>query len=115
MLKKLMAVYFMCRGNQPPKQPNYQIVFGMDLASAWQEHLKPREDQKRAKDVNYPVKLQQSGAQSDKYRAEDQCAQDAIEQHPVFVLWRDREIAEYKDKDKDVVYRERVFQHVSGK
>ena len=71
-------------------------------------------DQERAEHDHDPVVLHQHGAERDEQRAEDQRAEDAVEQHAVLVPGRHREVREHRDEHEDVVDGERLLDDVAG-
>ena len=87
----------------------------MHLLVALLKQLDARDGEKRAEQVDGPVKpLQESAASEDEDGAHCQSSQDAPEQDAVLVDGRHSEGREDDDEDENVVYGQRLFNQVTG-
>jgi hypothetical protein len=91
-----------------------RVALGIGRLAAADGHLQAGDDEEQPEEPDQPVELQQDGAQGDESGAEAERAQDAVEQHPVLVSRRHREIAEDQHEDEHVVDRQRVLDDVTG-
>ncbi len=105
---------FVRNGNKAFKNSDQEILFRVYFLVAKEHHFDSRQNQKRAENVNHPMKLHQPRARTDEDRAKNQRAQNAVKQNAVLIFRRNRKIAENHHEDKNVVYRKRFFDDVAG-
>jgi hypothetical protein len=100
--------------HQPAEQPHHRVLVGVHLLVRRKQQLDAGEDQEAAEQEHHPRVLHQDRAQGDEHGAEDERADDAVEQDAVLVLRRDGEVREHHHEDEDVVHRQRLLDHVAG-
>src|ERR1017187_10068542 len=87
----------------------------MDLHLLLLQHLDPGQDQKASKGKTQPSEsIKQRRSQQDKHQPHDESAENPPEKNAMLQTRRHRKIAEDKDKEKDVVHAERIFDEIAG-
>ena len=111
---ELLAMQPRRNRHEPPQQPDHRVLLGLQLPLRRPQHLHAREDEERAEHQHDHVVLHERRTDGDERRAEDEGADDAVEQHPVLVERRDAEVGEHQDEHEDVVDGERLLDDVAG-
>jgi len=101
-------------GHPAPEEAQEGVGAGVDGLFRGEDHLDAGEDQEGAEEEQDPVVGEQRGARGDEGGAEDESAEDAVEEDAVLVEGGDREEREDDDEDEDVVERERLLDEVAG-
>ena len=79
------------------------------------EHLGTRVEQEKAENAQNPLESVDDGhASKNKDAAQNECPENAPEQHFVLVFPLDAEVGKQHQKDKKIVGRERFFDEIGG-
>ena len=112
--KEMFAVHLWGDGDESFEQADQEILFRLDLLFRRKDHLHAGEDQKRAEDQNDEMITDERRAHGYKNRSRNQRADDAVKEHAVLIFRRHTEVAEDQNEDEYIVYRKRLFDHISG-
>ena len=109
-----LAMIFVCDRDQLARVSDDAALLQVDRFIAREHRFEARIDQEKAENDDRPVEsLDQGVAGEDENAAQDECADDAPQQHPHLQMSGDLKVCENDNEYEDVVHAQRVFDEVA--